>query len=200
MRRVGYRHSSAVIGEPPQMRDYGPHNKGVQIHETATIEAFCSVDGGWDGVTTIGPDVWLMKSVHVGHDAVLERDVEIAPLSSIGGFVRIGAGATLGQGVIVKPYVTIGAGARIGMGGIVVHDVPAGEVWVGNPARRLEKPIEVKVATVASGKVATSTALTALAVATPPYRSCCPDCSRPSYAYPGSPCSRCGERLEAVES
>jgi acetyltransferase-like isoleucine patch superfamily enzyme len=31
----------------------------------------------------------------------------------------------------------IGAGAVIGMGSVVLHDVPAGEVWAGVPARRI---------------------------------------------------------------
>ena len=35
--------------------------------------------------------------------------------------------------------VTIGENAMIGIGSVVTHDVPAGEVWVGNLARYLKK-------------------------------------------------------------
>ena len=42
---------------------------------------------------------------------------------------RIGANATM------LPGVEIGAGALVGAGAVVVHDVPAGQVVVGNPAR-----------------------------------------------------------------
>lgn len=34
---------------------------------------------------------------------------------------------------------TIGENAMIGIGSVVTHDIPAGEVWVGNPARFLKR-------------------------------------------------------------
>jgi acetyltransferase-like isoleucine patch superfamily enzyme len=43
----------------------------------------------------------------------------------------------MGVGVLVRPYITIGDGARLGAGAVVITDVPAGEVWAGNPARPL---------------------------------------------------------------
>ncbi len=39
------------------------------------------------------------------------------------------------MGVIIIGPVEIGAGARIGAGAVVINDVPAGAVAVGNPAR-----------------------------------------------------------------
>jgi len=50
--------------------------------------------------------------------------------------VRIGAGAVLGQQVIVLPGVTIGAGAVIEHNAVVGKDVPPGAVVAGYPARR----------------------------------------------------------------
>jgi acyl-[acyl carrier protein]--UDP-N-acetylglucosamine O-acyltransferase len=38
----------------------------------------------------------------------------------------------------VKPLVTIGDGAIIGGGSVVTKDVPAHEVWAGNPARYMK--------------------------------------------------------------
>lgn len=43
----------------------------------------------------------------------------------------------IGMGVYIKAGVTIHNGAVIGMGSVVTHDVPAYEVWAGNPARKL---------------------------------------------------------------
>lgn len=43
----------------------------------------------------------------------------------------------IGIGAIVKAGVVIHNGAVIGMGSVVTHDVPAYEVWAGNPARKL---------------------------------------------------------------
>lgn len=43
----------------------------------------------------------------------------------------------IGAGVLIKAGVTIHNGAVIGMGSVVTHDVPAYEVWAGNPAHKL---------------------------------------------------------------
>lgn len=43
----------------------------------------------------------------------------------------------IGMGAIIACGVTIGEGARIGMGAVVTKSVPAGETWVGNPAKKL---------------------------------------------------------------
>ena len=40
--------------------------------------------------------------------------------------------------MVVKP-VTIGEGAIVGAGSIVTKDIPANEVWAGNPARFIRK-------------------------------------------------------------
>lgn len=45
------------------------------------------------------------------------------------------AGASIGAGAIILPGVEIGPGARIGAGAVITKSVPAGETWVGNPAR-----------------------------------------------------------------
>jgi serine acetyltransferase len=49
----------------------------------------------------------------------------------------IGHGVKIGQGAVFKPRVHVGDRAVIGAGAVVTKNVPAGETWVGNPARRL---------------------------------------------------------------
>lgn len=48
----------------------------------------------------------------------------------------IGKGAIIGGGVVINAAVHIGEGAVIGAGAVVTQDVPAGEIWLGVPARR----------------------------------------------------------------
>lgn len=48
--------------------------------------------------------------------------------------IVIEEGAFIGAGTIVLKGVTIGARAVIGAGSVVTKDVPAGEIWAGNPA------------------------------------------------------------------
>lgn len=69
----------------------------------------------------IGKNVVITAQVNISGSNVIENDVWIAPNASIRG------------------WLTIGKGATIGMGAVVTKDVPAGETWVGNPARKLEK-------------------------------------------------------------
>lgn len=49
--------------------------------------------------------------------------------------ILIKRGAHIGMGTILMPGITIGEGSIIGAGSVVVKDVPAWSVAVGNPAR-----------------------------------------------------------------
>ena len=51
--------------------------------------------------------------------------------------IVIGDDVWIGAGAIVLPGVTIGEGAIIGAGAVVTKDVPAGETYVGVPARSI---------------------------------------------------------------
>ena len=57
----------------------------------------------------------------------------------------------IGIGAIIKAGVTIHNGAVIGSGSVVTHDVPAFEIWGGNPAKRIrdrfDKDTAVKIET-----------------------------------------------------
>ena len=130
---------SAVIGHPPESRDWKPGDPAYEpeIHPTARIEAFVSVDAGLKAPTQIGAHTWLLKHVHVGHDASVGADCELSPGTVLGGHVVVGDGVRFGVNSCVKPFVKISDGARIGCGSVVISDIPAGEVWAGNPARKL---------------------------------------------------------------
>ena len=52
---------------------------------------------------------------------------------------HVEAGAIVGANVTLLPALRIGAGALIGAGAVVVGDVAAGVVVVGNPARVIGK-------------------------------------------------------------
>lgn len=138
---LGYISPLAVIGDPPEHRDFRALDHDAffrpMIQQSALLEAFVTVDSGTVRHTLIGRRTWLGKHVHIGHDAVVGDDCEIMAGTVIAGHVDIGDGVRIGIGATVKPFVMIGAGARIGMGAVVIRDVPAGEVWAGNPAREL---------------------------------------------------------------
>jgi putative colanic acid biosynthesis acetyltransferase WcaB len=102
--------------------------------------------------TQVGPGLCLMHPQAI----VINRDVRIGARCMIRASTTLGNklgadGADLGSpvvgddvefgvGAIVIGPVTVGSGARIGAGAVVVHDVPAGAVVVGNPARLVSAP------------------------------------------------------------
>lgn len=134
-------HDAALVGYPPMHRDhrFGRELAGVRLCEGVRVEAFAVVEHGIWQATVIGARSWLMPYVHVGHDVVVGEDCEIAGGSVIAAHSTLGAGVRIGLHTVTRPGVTIGDGARTGAGAVVVCDVPAGETWVGNPARKLER-------------------------------------------------------------
>lgn len=45
-------------------------------------------------------------------------------------------GASIGANCTIVCGATIGEGAMVGAGSVVTRDIPAGELWYGNPARK----------------------------------------------------------------
>lgn len=136
--------ASAYIGGNPEHRDWKPGDEVFEpeIDLTARIEPFVSVDSGYSAHTVIGARTWLLKHSHVGHDAVIGCDCEIACGAVVGGSCIIGDRVKIGLNAVILPFVKIGDSARIGAGAIVTKDVPPGEIWVGNPARCLREATE----------------------------------------------------------
>lgn len=131
----------ARLGAPPEHRVYW-HDPSLpifppQIGAGARIHAFVTIDAGLHAPTRIGKRVACMAHTHVGHDAILGDDCELAPGTVIGGHCEIGNGVRFGVNACVRPFIKIGALARIGAGAVVIRDVPPGQVWAGNPARQI---------------------------------------------------------------
>jgi len=77
----------------------------------------------------IGPNVQLLTPLHpLDAERRRQKWEGAAPIT-------IGDNVWLGGGVIVCPGVTIGADTVVGAGAVVVNDLPAGVLAVGNPAK-----------------------------------------------------------------
>lgn len=79
------------------------------------------------GVFITASDYRLEAGKAVGDQTKDERDV------------RIGSYVWLGTGVVVTAGVSIGDGCVIGAGAVVTHDIPAGSLAGGVPARVIRK-------------------------------------------------------------
>ena len=115
------------------------------VHPSAQLAPSCALGAGsvvFAGVVatadvTIGAHVAVMPHVVLTHDCVVEDYATFAAGVRLGGGVRIGREAYLGAGAMIREGLTIGPSALVGMGSVVLRDIPAGQVWGGNPARPL---------------------------------------------------------------
>ncbi len=95
---------------------------------------------------SVGAHVAVMPQTVLTHDDVVDDYATIASGVRLGGSVTVGQGAYVGAGALIRESVTVGAWAQVGLGSVVLQDIPAGQVWVGNPARYLrEAPVEMSL-------------------------------------------------------
>lgn len=107
------------------------------VENEASIGNRCTIKCGvqiWDGIE-IEDDVFVGSNVTFTNDKYPHSQNENWTLLK----TRVCKGATIGAGTTILPGITIGEGAMIGAGSVVTKNIPAGELWVGNPARFVKK-------------------------------------------------------------
>ena len=135
-------HSSTVVGADGfgYVPDGGVHLKVPQIGhvilgDDVELGANVTVDRGALGPTIIGQGSKIDNLVQIGHNVVLgERCIVISQVG-IAGSTKLGDGVTLGGQVGVGGHLKIGNGATVSAQSGVMHDIPAGEKWLGAPAQ-----------------------------------------------------------------
>jgi acetyltransferase-like isoleucine patch superfamily enzyme len=114
-----------------------PQLGGVVIEDDVDVAAHATVQRGALGDTILRHGAKIGPHVNVGHGVDVGENVLIAGHAQVGGGARILRGATIWQSAVIANGVTVGEGAVIGMSAALRKDVGPGEVWAGNPARRL---------------------------------------------------------------
>ena len=103
----------------------------VVIGNNVTIKPGVQI---WDGIS-------LEDNVFIGQNVTLTNDLKPRSKQYPELFLRtiVKAGASIGANATILPGITIGENAMIGAGSVVLKDVPANTIWVGNPARQIKK-------------------------------------------------------------
>lgn len=97
------------------------------------------IDRGALADTVIGDYTKINNLCHIAHNNKIGKNVMITGCVNISGSNIIDDHAWIAPNSSIRGWVHIGERATVGMAAVVVKDIPAGETWVGNPARKLEK-------------------------------------------------------------
>jgi UDP-2-acetamido-3-amino-2,3-dideoxy-glucuronate N-acetyltransferase len=138
---------SRSIGEGTSVWQYVVILAGAVVGKDCNISALCLIEND----VVLGDRVTVKSGVHLWDGLTVEDDVFLGPNVTFTNdkyprskhypqaFQRttIKQGASIGANATILGGITIGEGALIGAGAVVTKDVPAGETWMGNPARRV---------------------------------------------------------------
>jgi acetyltransferase-like isoleucine patch superfamily enzyme len=134
--------SSVIVGDQACVRERCELGDGVIVGRGSLVE----------NDTTVGARTRIQANAYVTAYSTLEEDVFIAPgvVTTNDNFMgrteerlaqmkgpTLRRGVRVGGGAVLLPGIEIGEEAFVGAGAVVLHDVPARAVVVGNPARQI---------------------------------------------------------------
>jgi UDP-N-acetylglucosamine acyltransferase len=128
----------ATLGAPPQDRSYAGESTVLEVGDENTFREQVTVHRGTrkgGGTTRLGSRCLLMVGAHVAHDCVLEDDVVLTNLTTLGGHVHVESHVVCGGLVAVAPFVRLGRGCFLAGGAMVERDIPPFLIAAGDRAR-----------------------------------------------------------------
>ena len=143
-------HDTALVGEsgfkyvncPDGSKMAFVHAGGLIIGDDVDIGAYSMVNTGTIDDTIIGDGVKIGNCVNIGHNCNIGKNTIIAPHCVISGSTTIGENCWLGIGSLIKNHIDICRDVVIGMGSVVVKSITKPGVYVGNPAKFINKTEE----------------------------------------------------------
>jgi sugar O-acyltransferase (sialic acid O-acetyltransferase NeuD family) len=113
------------------------------IHASALVSSSASIGAGAQILARavvnvsaqIGSGSIVNTAAVVEHDCIVGSFCHLAPMSCLGGGVKIGDNSHLGIGAVVREYRVLGSGTLVGCGGALVSDLPDNSSALGVPAK-----------------------------------------------------------------
>lgn len=121
----------AQIGENCNICSHCFIENDVKIGNNVTVKSGVQL---WDGIT-LEDDVFIGANVSFTNDRYPKSKNKNWKLEE----TKVRRGASIGAGSTILCGIEIGEESMIGAGSVVTKDVPAGELWMGNPARFVRK-------------------------------------------------------------
>lgn len=133
------------IGTKTRIWQYSIVLGGAKIGSNCNINAHCFIEND----VVIGNNVTIKCGVYLWDGIIIEDNVQIGPAAVFTndkyprakdysfevGRIVIKKGASIGANATILGGTIIGEYAMIGAGSVITKDVPAGELWYGNPAK-----------------------------------------------------------------
>jgi UDP-3-O-[3-hydroxymyristoyl] glucosamine N-acyltransferase len=114
-----------------------PHLGRVVIEDAVEIGSSSVIARGTIKETRISTNCKIDDNVFIAHNVHIDHNSVVIANAEISGSVQIGKNCWIGPAVTVLEKIRIGDGAFIGIGSVVIRDVPAGKLVVGNPGKVL---------------------------------------------------------------
>lgn len=115
-----------------------PQLGGVIIEDFVEIGPSSTVRRAALNNTIIRKGTKIGALVNVGHNCEIGQNCILTCNNVLAGSSKLGNDVFMGVSSILKTGVQLGDAAQIGMGAVVTKNVPNGETWIGNPARKLK--------------------------------------------------------------
>jgi sugar O-acyltransferase (sialic acid O-acetyltransferase NeuD family) len=142
---IGYHHFETREKLFLQFKNNIPFGK--IIHSSSLIDSTVIIGLGsviysgciLDMNVKIGENVLIYNGCNFAHDVELKNHSIISPGVQIAGFSSIGQSVNLGIGTIISDHISIVENTKTGAGTVVVKSIEKPGVYIGVPAKKIQK-------------------------------------------------------------
>jgi sugar O-acyltransferase (sialic acid O-acetyltransferase NeuD family) len=135
-----------AIGDPLTRKKIGDsiNTEGQVIHHSAIVDSY-NTGMILCPYTVITTDVQIGRHLHmnlhsdIGHDCVIGDYVTLSPGARVSGNCKIGNCVYIGSNAVIREKINVCDNVTIGAGSVVVKDITEPGVYVGVPAKRINR-------------------------------------------------------------